>query len=144
MKSFLHFLSLILFFTLASNAQPAVNQNPDIPDWGVPVTTARYYYIPDIETYYDVTSNEYIYFNNGNWTRSTSVPAAYKNYDWEGGRKIPINDYRGNAPHVFYNIHKVKYVKAYRPKPYQAKVWAKSKPAPTQSRGNAYGRTKRH
>jgi hypothetical protein len=144
MKAFILFLPVILFFTLTSNAQPAASQNPAAPDWGIPVTTARYFYIPDIETYYDVSSNEYIYFQNGNWIRSAAVPAAYRNYDWQSGRKIAINDYRGNAPHVFYNIHKVKYAKAYRPKPYQAKVWAKSKPSQSQGRGNAYGRTKRH
>lgn len=104
---------LLLVFNL-SNAQRSITVYGKAPDWGPSVTTERYYYIPDLETYYDVRSREYIYLNDGIWVRRTSLPTAYRNYDLYAGRKVIINDYSGNAPYVYYSTHKVKYVKSYK------------------------------
>jgi hypothetical protein len=115
MKTLKYLIAATVLFNFAyTRAQVAVNVNIGIPAWGVPVTTERYYYIPDIETYYDIPSREYIYLHDGVWVRSVSVPVVYRNYDFYRGRKIIINDYRGNAPYAFYNVHRVKYVPAYR------------------------------
>lgn len=132
MKTFKYLLAGTMFFTFAfSNAQSAV-LNLGAPKWGAPVTTERYYYIPDIETYYDIPSHEYIYVRQGNWVRARALPEAHRNYDLYGGRKVVITDYRGNAPYTFYNVHRVKYVKAYRPAP--KKIWVRN-----PGRGHAYG-----
>ena len=123
MKTFKYLLAGTFLVCYAfSSAQVSVNVNVGIPAWGVPVTTERYYYIPDIETYYDIPSREYIYLNNGLWVRSVSVPTIYRHYDFYRGRKVIINDYRGNAPYAYYNVHRVKYVPA-RPH----RVWVREK-----------------
>ncbi len=137
MKTLKYLLPALFFLPFFANAQVAVNVNIGIPAWGVPVTTERYYYIPDIETYYDIPSREYIYLHDGMWVRSAAVPVVYRDYDFYRGRKIIINDYRGDAPYAFYNIHRVKYVRAYRPH----KVWVRSYRG--HGHGHAYGR-RRH
>jgi len=134
MKTLKFFLALTLLSFSYSGAQVSVTVNSGIPAWGVPVTSERYYYIPDIETYYDLSSREYIYLRDGIWVRSATVPAPYRDYDFYHGRKIVINDYNGNAPYAFYNIHRVKYVPAFRPH----KIWVKSRPQ--SPRPNAYSR----
>ncbi|RZJ30602.1 MAG: hypothetical protein EOO48_04560 [Flavobacterium sp.] len=131
-------LAFCLIASLSFASRQGFAPGPSIPSWGVPVTTERYYYIPDIETYYDIPSREYIYLDNGVWVRSAAVPAQYRKYDFYSGRKIVINDYRGNAPYTFYNVHRVKYVPAYRPK----KVFVK--PMPPNARGHAYGHMPGH
>ena len=113
MKTLKYFIVCALMSTTYSFAQVSVNVNVGTPAWGVPVTTERYYYIPDIETYYDIPSREYIYMHNGVWVRSVSVPVIYRNYDFHRGRKIVIHDYNGRAPYAYYNVHRVKYMPAH-------------------------------
>jgi len=127
MKTLKLFIAAALFTSLLTTAQSHV-----IPSWGVPVTTQRYYYIPDIETYYDIPSRQYISLRNGVWVRSSTLPPAYRNYDLHRGRKIAINDYNGNAPYTYYNVHRVKYVPASR-------VYAKDKGHKHKSHGHAKG-----
>lgn len=127
--------ALILFNYSFTTAQVSVNVNVGIPVWGVPVTTERYYYIPDIETYYDIPSREYIYLHDGVWVRSVSVPVVYRDYDFHRGRKIVIHDYNGSAPYAYYNVHRVKYVPAYRPRP----VYVKEHYHKHNGRGHGHG-----
>ncbi|MCF6132207.1 hypothetical protein [Flavobacterium wongokense] len=72
-------------------------------------TTVRYYYLPDIQTYYDASSQRYIYNNNGTWTRTAALPAYYRGYDLRNGNTVYLSDYKGNTPYVLFNEHKVKY-----------------------------------
>ena len=133
MKTLKLLLTAALFTSLMASAQNYV-----IPSWGVPVTNQRYYYLPDIETYYDIPSREYISLHNGVWVRTSALPPAYKTYDLHKGRKVAINDYNGNAPYTYYNVHRVKYVPAKR-------VYAKDRihrPTQNPGHGNAKGHYK--
>lgn len=54
------------------------------PPWAPPyenVQEVHYYYLPDVEMYYDVWSHEYIYLQNGNWVYTTAYPSYYSSYD---------------------------------------------------------------
>ena len=120
MKTLQKLLIAIAFMVLGSTqAQVSVNVNIGTPPaWGpAGYTEARYYYIPDIETYYDVNSSEYIYLNNGQWVRTVSVPAPYRTYNFYNGYKVVMTDYRGPAPYTYYKTYKVKYPKGYKGKP---------------------------
>jgi len=101
---------LFALFAWSSNAQVSVNVNVGAPAWG-PATPAgvEYYYLPDIDSYYDIRTTEYIYVTNGKWMRSRSLPVAYRSYNPYKGRTIVINDYHGRSPYVKYKVHKVKY-----------------------------------
>lgn len=120
MKSFKFLATTILFFTVYfSNAQVNVNVNIGTPPaWGpVGYTDVRYYYLPDLETYYDINTSNYIYISNGKWTRARTLPSAYRNYDLYNEYKVVLKDYRGNSPYDNYKTHKVKYGKGYKGKP---------------------------
>ncbi|KGO91360.1 hypothetical protein [Flavobacterium subsaxonicum] len=113
-------LLALLFFTCGlSQAQVSVNVNIGTPPaWGpAGYTEVRYYYLPDIEVYYDINTAQYIYINNGNWVRASALPTVYKNYNLYNGYKVVVNDYRGTTPYVYYKDHKVKYPKGYKGKP---------------------------
>ncbi|KAF2513638.1 hypothetical protein EYY60_05275 [Flavobacterium zhairuonense] len=122
MKSFKFLATGILFFTVYfSNAQVNVNVNIGTPPaWGpVGYTDVRYYYLPDLETYYDINTANYIYINNGKWIRTRSLPTVYRNYDLYNEYKVVLTDYRGNSPYDNFKTHKVKYGKGYKGKPQQ-------------------------
>lgn len=108
-------IGAILMACTFSYAQVSVSVNiGTAPDWGPSVTTERYYYMPEIETYYDVPSREYIYIDNGAWVRRATLPVVYRDYNLYRGRKVILHDYRGNAPYVHYTAHKVKYIKGHK------------------------------
>lgn len=109
-------IGLILFFSNALRSQVSVNVNIGSPPmWGpVGYTDVRYYYIPDIEAYYDVQTSMFIYFGDGIWIHRAYLPSMYSNYDLYGGYKVVINNYYGNAPYAYFHDHKAKYHKGYR------------------------------
>lgn len=117
LKALLTGLLLVAFSHM--NAQVSVNVNIGAPPaWGpAGYTDVRYYYIPDINTYYDLSTGQYIYINNGGWVRATTLPVVYRNYNLYTGYKVVLTDYRGATPHVHYKTHKVKYPHGYRPGP---------------------------
>lgn len=85
------------------------------PMWGpVGFSGVSYYYLPDVEAYYDVHSSMFIYFNGTAWIHRTSLPSRYRNYDLYGGYKVVMPDYHGNAPYIHFKDHKMKYGKGYR------------------------------
>jgi hypothetical protein len=114
-------LGIILLATNSIQAQISVNVNIGSPPvWGPPVAAeVEYYYLPDIEAYYDIRATQFIYFGGGSWIRSRNLPRHYRNYDLHGGHKVVLNDYHGSRPYSHFKNHKVKYYKGhnkhYRP-----------------------------
>jgi hypothetical protein len=95
-----------------SQAQVSVNVNIGTrPPWGPTVTTEEYYYLPDIDSYYDIHQSQFIYLNNGLWIRSRSLPRRYGNYDLNTGYVVVLNDYHGHHPYYHFKNHRTKYYK---------------------------------
>jgi hypothetical protein len=51
----------------------------------------RYYYLPDIESYYDLQNNDFVYLDDGQWYFSASLPSMYEWYDLYNGFEIALN-----------------------------------------------------
>lgn len=120
MKAFkLVILGTLLFLTSIANAQVSVNINIGSPPaWGpAGYAEVQYYYLPDIEAYYDVQSSMFIYFAGGAWIHRSHLPHHYRNYDLYGGYKIVLSDYHGKSPYNHFNDHKMKYAKGYKGNP---------------------------
>lgn len=110
---------IILLVSAGMQAQVSINVNiGSPPSWG-PVGYAEtdYYYLPDVEAYYDVRATQFIYFGNGKWIRSRYLPRQYRNYDLYSGYKVVLNDYHGPRPYSYFKNHKGKYYKGYKGKP---------------------------
>ena len=121
MKTLKLIVAGILLFasTTATQAQVSVNVNiGNPPAWGpTGYDAVDYYYLPDIEAYYDIRATQFIYFGGGKWIRSRNLPTQYRNYNLYNGYKVVLNDYRGSRPYSNFNSHKVKYYKGYKGKP---------------------------
>jgi hypothetical protein len=101
----------LLMAMFTSQAQVSVNVTIGTPPvWApaAPVTVA-YYYLPDIQVYYDVPARTYIYFGNGAWRRSRFLPARYRGYNLAQGHTIYLSDYHGRTPYAHFKEHKIKY-----------------------------------
>ncbi|WP_243345541.1 hypothetical protein [Parabacteroides sp. FAFU027] len=93
---------LAILLAGAMKAQVSVNVNIGArPTWGPVVEQdVRYYYLPEVEAYYDIPSAMFIYADNGRWVHRHQLPGRFRDYDLYRGRKIVINDYRGNSPYI--------------------------------------------
>lgn len=109
-------IGTLLFFAGSAQAQISVRLNLGTPPmWGPSgYTDVRYYYLPDVEAYYDVPSSMFIYYNGYSWVHRSSLPSRYRNYDLYSGYKVPMSDYRGNKPYSNFRQHKMQYVRGYR------------------------------
>lgn len=129
-------LGFVLFFAAGTKAQVSVNVNIGAPPpWGpVGYAEARYYYIPDIQTYYDIRTANFIYFGPSGWIHATVLPPMYAHFDLYSGYKVVLN-FRGANPYRYYEVHKVKFPKGYKKyhqKPFKMK----------HDNGNHYGEHK--
>ncbi|MDB5142483.1 MAG: hypothetical protein JWQ66_1196 [Mucilaginibacter sp.] len=113
MKKIFLFGAAILIGCLSfksANAQLHVNVGINIgsqPEWGpVGYDRADYYYMPDIDAYYDVNAHQYVYSNNNVWIHSASLPPRYSNYDVYHGYKVVVNE---RTPWVHNDVYRTKY-----------------------------------
>lgn len=100
---------LALFSVAQTNAQVRVNLNVNIgrPAWGISgVYAGGYYYLPEIDTYYDIDDREFVYFDGGEWAFSHSLPYQYRDYDLYHGYKVVINEPR---PYLHCNVYRERY-----------------------------------
>jgi len=96
-------LGIVLFFAGAVQAQVSVRFNIGLqPQWApAGYEDTRYYYLPDVESYYDVENSMFIYYEGNSWVHRSYLPRRYRNYDLYGGYKVGMRDYHGNTP--YYN-----------------------------------------
>ena len=94
---------IILSFLLSSfvfekaNAQIHWGLNVNIgtqPAWGpTGYDHVEYYYMPDIDAYYSVSNQQYIYLEGGRWTFASNLPSRF-HYDVNNGYKVVVNEPR--------------------------------------------------
>src|SRR5688572_6729461 len=107
----LFIIALVMICSGAMNAQVSVSVNVGSPPlWGpIGYTEVRYYYLPDVQAYYDVQTSMFIYFGGGVWIHRAYLPSIYSNYDLYGGYKVVMTDYYGTQPYIYFDTYKVKY-----------------------------------
>jgi hypothetical protein len=62
------------------------------PNWGPRgYDHVDYYYLPEVESYYYVPTQQFVYLESNHWVHRKSLPARYHNYNLYQGRKVVIN-----------------------------------------------------
>lgn len=98
--------------TMAQHADIGINIR--LPFWAPAyehVDRVRYYYLPDIECYYDVWNQEFAYLEDGNWMFAASLPPLYSWYDFNNPFVVVL-DWNVHEPwmhHHFYLAHYPRY-----------------------------------
>lgn len=101
-------LMVSLFSIDDAKAQIHLNVNiSQQPVWGpTGYDHVDYYYLPDINAYYNVTSKKYIYSNQGNLVWTNSLPAQFRNFDLYRAYKVVVNEPK---PYLRNNVYVAKY-----------------------------------
>jgi len=100
--------------TVNMQNQPA-RPNVVTPPWAPAydnVGMVRYYYFPDIECYYDVWNQDFIYFEDGNWMFGATLPPSYSWYDLNTAF-IVLLDYNVFEPWHHFNYYVSHYPRYY-------------------------------
>ena len=98
MKKLLTTLTVLgmLVVVSPSMAQVRVGVNVNIgaqPMWGpAGYDYAEFYYMPDIDVYYNIPRQQFVYFDRGRWCFAGSLPRRYKHYNLYSGYKVVINE----------------------------------------------------
>lgn len=112
MKKFFLFTLLTagIVTTQFANAQVSINVNiGNQPQWGPHgYNQARYYYIPELNMYYDVFNRSYIYQSRRSWTQSRTLPVLYRNFDFYNTYKVVVNS---NSPWKNNPVHRRNYAR---------------------------------
>lgn len=119
-------LVLGMILTIAGTAQGQLSVNVHIgtaPAWGPRgYDNARYYYLPDVEAYYDINTAMFIYISGNTWIRRSYLPSRYRGYDLYHGRKVVMNNYHGSSPYYNHKVYRAKYGRGYQGAPQQKVV----------------------
>ncbi|MBN2755970.1 MAG: hypothetical protein JXR51_02260 [Bacteroidales bacterium] len=91
-----------------SNAQISLKINiVSQPIWGPEgYDYVEYYYLPEIDVYYNVARHRYIYMSHNQWIVSLQLPPHYRSFDVYHARKVIINEQR---PYLRHDHFKQKY-----------------------------------
>src|ERR1051325_627375 len=103
------FTGMLVFFYSNTNAQIRVNVNIGTqPVWGpVGYDHVDYYYLPDIDAYYDVPARQYVVYENNVWVHRRALPSRYSAYNPYKSYKVVVNE---PTPWVRNTVIRNKYV----------------------------------
>ena len=120
MKNFMFSLilggALLLALPNAVEAQVSVQVNiGHQPVWGPSgYNYARYYYLPEIDVYYDVVTRRYTYFQGRRWVTKSRLPGMYRHIDLYRTYKVVVNDRNPWNNHRYYRTNYGRYASNYR------------------------------
>jgi len=119
-KSFALILSTVFFVSTFSGCgiygyvpqQQVVVTRYENPSWGPTYYQGvRYYYLPDIEAYYDLSNRQFVYLSNGRWYDSPECPTIYAGFDLDNcfAIALDVNVYQPWMHHQYYVSHYPRY-----------------------------------
>ncbi|MGO3267911.1 MAG: hypothetical protein ACTIK3_14595 [Sphingobacteriaceae bacterium] len=110
------FVLLGLAFAQPIHAQVSVNVNVGLqPSWGpTGYEYARYYYMPELDIYYDISNRSYTYYDGRRWASHRTLPKRYRKHNLHRTYKVVINDARPWKNHKRYHKKYRGYSKNYK------------------------------
>lgn len=73
------------------------------PLWGpVGYDYVDYYYLPELEIYFDVVQKKFYHLEDGQWKRTSDLPARFREYDIYQLYKVVVNDWQPFNKHQWY------------------------------------------
>jgi hypothetical protein len=103
-------LIVAVFLANTAAAQVHVNLNFNVdrqPVWGpTGYDYVEYYYLPDIDVYYNVPQHRFFYNQRGRWISSSNLPPRYRGYDLYNSYKVVVNE---RTPWRKHNTYQEKY-----------------------------------
>ena len=120
MKKLIFILSVMAGVLFMGQSKAQINVNINIgsqPAWGpAGYNHVDYYYLPDINAYYNVVSAQYIYLQGNKWRFAKQLPNRYRNYNVYNAYKVVVNrpnPYQNN----YYDVQQYAHFKGHATQP---------------------------
>ena len=129
------------------------------PQWGPSYYDGtRYYYLPDIESYYDIYTREFIFLNHAQWIYSPYLPMIYPDFNLNNSFIVVVNSniyqpwmhhqyYVSHFPRYYYRDYydhsNIPYVRGFNENSRSAIYWAENERDRARSWDDEYLRTGR-
>lgn len=75
----------------------------------------RYFYYPNLQAYFDVKNELFIFKEDGSWVTSETMDTNFRGYSVRNGFRVPIK-YSGEQPFALIDKHKLNYPANYSTK----------------------------
>jgi hypothetical protein len=99
MRNIIVFIATLLAVVLVSgtvHAQVGIRLNFNVdrqPVWGpTGYDHVEYYYLPDIDAYYNVPQHMFYTNERGRWTGRSHLPSRYHDFDFYNSYKVVVNE----------------------------------------------------
>ncbi|WP_418262602.1 hypothetical protein [Flavobacterium faecale] len=104
-------IAIGILFAATSSIQAQVSVSLNIgtrPVWAPAQGYAAvdFYYVPEVQAYYDTHASVFVYLNGNNWVRSRYLPNHYRNVNLNHCHKVALSGYRGYRPYEHYSNHR--------------------------------------
>src|ERR1044071_6950156 len=77
------------------------------PVWGpTGYDHVEYYYLPEIEAYYNVSQKMFFYNDNGHWIGRSQLPYRFRDFDFFRSYKVVVNE---PAPYLHHDKYRALY-----------------------------------
>ena len=107
MKKLFCAAAVVLGLFVAQRVEAQVNVNINVglqPSWGPSgYNYARYYYLPEMDIYYDVGNRHYTYYDGRRWISHRNLPKRYRHVNLHRTHKVVINESRPWRNHKIYH-----------------------------------------
>ena len=70
------------------------------------ISKIRYYYYPNIQSYFDSFEKIYYFKENGEWVSADELPKNYGGYSLYNLSRVAIEDFDGEEPYLLIEKHK--------------------------------------
>jgi hypothetical protein len=109
MRYLLAFIAVV-FMSSTLDAQFSIRLGFNLdrqPVWGpTGYDHAEYYYLPDIEVYYNIPQRMYYYNERGRWIGRSTLPSRYRGFDLYNSYKVVLNE---RTPYRNHNKYRDQY-----------------------------------
>jgi len=115
-SSFILLITISASTTSTAQVSVGVGVNIRLPFWAptyANVDRVRYYYLPDIECYFDVWNQEFVYLQDGNWMFASQLPQSYAGYDFNANPFVVVLDWNVHEPWMHFHYYVAHYPKFY-------------------------------
>ncbi len=103
-------ITSLLVAALCNTSNAQVNNGNNVmtqPLWGpVGYDYVEFYYIPDIDIYYNVPGAQYVYLQKKKWVMVKDVPVKHKDFNFYSAHKVVMNEPK---PYTNSRANKTKY-----------------------------------
>jgi hypothetical protein len=96
--------AILTVFSAPLKAQINVSVNTESqPVWGpVGYDRIEYYYVPDLDVYYNVPQNRFHYWEKDRWVNNTNLPSRYNRFSLFNHYKVVVNEKEPWKKHKYY------------------------------------------